>query len=146
MGALFGNRRWMARDISMNTKARNASDAGRVAPPQKGNKNRTRDREDEWRRGDRSSPRSRNVEASRIGSRVRSIVNHGGSAKRNSHSQSRQSDCMYAFLSEVMYTGSHRRRHPLGIYIVSAHCWLAHIFVVATYKSSAFPLTSHYRT
>lgn len=31
-------------------------------------------------------------------------------------------------------------------YIVSAYCWLVHIFVVATYKSSAFPLTSHYRT
>lgn len=107
----------MARDISMNTKARNASDAGRVA----------RRKEIKIERAiERTSAtvlhRSRNVEASRIGSRVRSIVNHGGRAKRNSHSQSRQSDCMYTFLSEVMYTGSHplRRRHPLGIYCISA--------------------------
>lgn len=82
----------MARDISMNTKARNVSDAGRVA-------RRKEVKIEHAIEGTNNGAaavlqRSKNVEVSRIGSRVRSIVNHGGRAKRNSHSQSRQSDCM----------------------------------------------------
>lgn len=53
-------------------------------------------------------------------------------------------DCVYAFLSEVMYTGS---RHPS--WYILYRCIVdsrTHTFVVAIYKSSAFALTSHYRT
>lgn len=55
-------------------------------------------------------------------------------------------DCVYAFLSEVMYIGS--RQPPWYILyrcIVGSRAH-TYIFVVAIYKSSAFPLTSHYRT
>lgn len=55
-------------------------------------------------------------------------------------------DCVYAFLSEVMYTGNrHSLWHILYRCIVGS-CTHTHTdtFIVAIYKSSAFALTSHY--
>lgn len=80
MGCCSETGRWMARDISMNTKARNVSDAGRVARRKEVKIERAIERTSGG--GATVLHRSRNVEASRIGSRVRSIVNHGGSREK----------------------------------------------------------------
>lgn len=53
-------------------------------------------------------------------------------------------DCVHAFLSALCVSLLHM--DPLALYIVSRYCWRTYIFVLATDKSSPFPLTSHYRT
>lgn len=86
--------------------------------------------------------------ATRIGSRVRSIVNHGGRAEKKLPLEIVL--VQLCFLSKVMYSGetvvaATAAPSFLTLYrrIVSAR---THFRVVAIYKSSAFPLTSHYGT
>lgn len=150
-GARFDSGRWMTRDISMNAKARNVSDVAGVAWR---SKNRIRSRE---RTNEATVPRrSGNVGATRIGSRVRSIVNHGGRTERNSHWKSCQfsivctrfsrRSCIAGTVVVAIVGISPLPSPPQPVYCIGALLVRTHFRVVAIYKSSAFPLTSHYGT
>ena len=118
---LFGNRRWMARDISMNTKARNVSDAGRVARRKEVKIERAI--EERTRVAARATVLHRGMSKC-LGSEVECVQSliMAVARKETPIRNPCQSDCMYAFLSEVMYTGSHYRVTaviPLGVYCIS---------------------------
>lgn len=106
------------------------------------NKNRTRSRTPP------SVPyRSGHVEPARIGSRVRSIVNHAAEQKETPLEIALGSIVCTRFCrrSRVCYvsttTGTTSHTESRAPYIVSTYCWLTYIFVLATNKSS--PVSSY---
>jgi len=112
---------------------------------EKGNKNRTCDRENEWRRGQPFFTvlwgMSKRSEVECVQSLIMAV------ARKETPIRNRATPivCTRFCRRSCILAATVAAATPL-VYIVSAHCRLAHIFVVATYKSSAFPLTSHYRT